>query len=94
MSKLAARVHDENALADILSAASVIVIVFGVESEENLQRVGSYWMPLIQSILGPDDQRPVLIVANKSDDASRSDYVSKMVHLMNEYVNFTSSSLF
>ncbi|KAI6242687.1 Mitochondrial Rho GTPase [Aphelenchoides fujianensis] len=70
------RVHDEAALQQMIQTATVIVVVFSIEKEDNLERVRTHWMPLIHESLG-EEQRPVLIVANKSDD-SKSDHIGKM----------------
>ncbi|KAI6196890.1 Mitochondrial Rho GTPase [Aphelenchoides besseyi] len=82
------REHEEKVLEEMIRSATVFVIVFSVEKEENLERIRTYWMPLIHRILN-DEQRPVLIVANKTDLSSKtddkSDYISKMVPLMNEF---------
>ncbi|KAI6172131.1 Mitochondrial Rho GTPase [Aphelenchoides besseyi] len=82
------REHKEKVLEEMIRSATVFVIVFSVEKEENLERIRTYWMPLIHRILN-DEQRPVLIVANKTDLPSKSDdksdYISKMVPLMNEF---------
>lgn len=47
--------------------------------------MSTYWIRLIHDICGPDECKPVLVVANKSDSLGRSDYIQKMVPLMNQY---------
>lgn len=44
-------------------------------------------MTVIADACGPDEIKPVLLVANKSDNLSKSDYISKMVPLMNNFGN-------
>jgi Ras family protein T1 len=66
----------------MVKMASVIVVVFGVDEAQNLDRISSYWMPLIHEASGGDERKPVLVVANKSDN-NKSDYINKMVNLMN-----------
>ncbi|KAI6184056.1 Mitochondrial Rho GTPase [Aphelenchoides bicaudatus] len=81
------RVHDNKTLNNMIKNASVIVVVFSVDKEQNLDRISSHWMPLIFDACGPDEIKPVLLVANKSDNLSKSDYISKMVPLMNNFGN-------
>jgi Ras family protein T1 len=78
-------VHSEKQLKEMIKSASVIVVVFGVDREENLDRISEYWIRLIQEVCGPDETKPILVVANKSDNLNKSDYIQKMVPLMNQF---------
>ncbi|CAD5211048.1 unnamed protein product [Bursaphelenchus okinawaensis] len=79
------RAHNEEALKRMISDASVICIVFSVEKPENLDRVKQHWMKLIHDVLGPDERKPILVVANKSDKPDQSENIDKMVPIMNEF---------
>lgn len=56
---------DEN-LNEQIKKASVICIVYSVDEDETIDRISSYWMPLIRQN-HPDHPCPVVLVGNKID---------------------------
>jgi len=67
-----------------LHAASVICIVYSVESDESIDRLTSVWLSLIRDVLGEDHKKPVVLVGNKTDlvDYSSLDVI---LTIMNSY---------
>lgn len=43
-------------------------------------------MKLIQSTLGSDHERPIILVGNKSDKSDSSDNMDKVLPIMNEFI--------
>lgn len=58
--------QNEEQLNEQIKRASVICVVYAVDDEESLDRVSSYWMPLIRQS-HPDVHCPVVLVGNKID---------------------------
>lgn len=61
-----AQEQTEEQLSEQIKRASVICVVYAVDDEETLERVSSYWMPLIRQN-HPDVHCPVVLVGNKID---------------------------
>lgn len=61
-----AQEQTEEQLNEQIKRASVICVVYAVDEEETLERVSSYWMPLIRQN-HPDVHCPVVLVGNKID---------------------------
>lgn len=47
--------------------------------------MSNYWIRIIHDVCGPDESKPILVVANKSDNLNKSDHIQRMVPLMNEF---------
>ncbi|CAG9862173.1 unnamed protein product [Phyllotreta striolata] len=56
----------ETELDEQIRKASVVCIVYSVDDEESIERISSYWMPLIRRN-HPDSTCPVVLVGNKID---------------------------
>jgi Ras family protein T1 len=63
---------------------SVICIVYSAEDDESIDRITSYWLPLIRDHLGEDHGKPVVLVGNKIDLIEYSSLDSILL-VMNEY---------
>lgn len=61
-----AQEQTEEQLNEQIKRASVICVVYAVDDDETLDRVSSYWMPLIRQN-HPDIHCPVVLVGNKID---------------------------
>lgn len=53
-------------LNDQIKRASVICIVYAVDDDDSIERISTYWMPLIRQN-HPDNPCPVILVGNKID---------------------------
>lgn len=77
--------QSEDMLVDEIIKANVVCVVYDVTSEDSLERITSYWLPLIRQACEEDSPaKPVIIVGNKSDlfDGSTMDTV---LPIMNDY---------
>lgn len=76
--------QSEDMLIDEIVKANVVCVVYDVTSEGSLERITSYWLPLIRQTGEEDSSKPVIIVGNKSDlmDGSTMDTV---LPIMNDY---------
>ncbi|XP_021951301.1 mitochondrial Rho GTPase 1 isoform X2 [Folsomia candida] len=74
----------ETELGEELLRAHVICVVYDVNNEETIDRISTYWLPIIRSTLGEDHKVPVILVGNKIDLV---DYTTMemVVPLMNEF---------
>ncbi|KAF2353784.1 Small GTPase superfamily [Trinorchestia longiramus] len=61
------REQNDEDLRQELEAADVVCVVYSVEEEETLDRITSYWLPLLRTTLGLDHSTPVILVGNKVD---------------------------
>ncbi|XP_073245845.1 mitochondrial Rho GTPase 1-A-like isoform X1 [Porites lutea] len=77
--------QSEDMLVEEIIKANVVCVVYDVTSEDSLERITSYWLPLIRQACEEDSTaKPVIIVGNKSDlfDGSTMDTV---LPIMNDY---------
>lgn len=58
--------QSEPDLNDQIRKASVVCIVYAVDDDDSIERISSFWMPLIRQN-HPDTQCPVVLVGNKID---------------------------
>ncbi|EDO38534.1 predicted protein [Nematostella vectensis] len=75
----------DDILADEIVKANVVCIVYDVTDEETIERITTFWLPLIRSVTEDEEHiKPVVIVGNKSDlsDTSTMDIV---LPIMNDY---------
>lgn len=60
--------NDENDLLRIeIQKSHVICIVYSVDNEYTLDRITSYWLPLIRESNAADSKKPIVLVGNKVD---------------------------
>ena len=71
-------------LVDEISKASVICIVYSVEDDDTIDRITSYWLPLVRDTLGEDHKTSVVLVGNKSDLVEYSS-LDCILPIMNSY---------
>ncbi|VDN55929.1 unnamed protein product [Dracunculus medinensis] len=58
--------------------ANVICIVYSVQDQSTIEKVTSYWLPLVKRILNTEKTIcPVILVGNKSDETSSSKHMEK-----------------
>ena len=77
----------EQSLDDLmneLEKCSVVCVVYSVEDDESIDRITSYWLPLIRDHLGEDHGKPIVLVGNKSDLIDYSSLDSILL-VMSEY---------
>lgn len=56
----------EDNLVEEIQRASVICVVYAVDDDDSMDRVATYWLPLIREY-SPDSRSPVVLVGNKMD---------------------------
>ncbi|XP_067044575.1 mitochondrial Rho GTPase 1-A-like isoform X2 [Acropora muricata] len=77
--------QSEDMLVDEIIKANVVCVVFDVMVEETLERITSYWLPLIRQAAEEDDTaKPVIIVGNKSD-LSDGSVIDTILPIMNDF---------
>lgn len=77
--------QSEDMLMDEIVKANVVCVVYDVTAEDSLQRITSYWLPLIRQACEEDSTaKPVIIVGNKSDLAEGST-MDTVLPIMNDY---------
>ncbi|XP_078355374.1 mitochondrial Rho GTPase 2-like, partial [Oculina patagonica] len=59
--------QSEDMLIDEIVKANVVCVVYDVTAEESLERITSFWLPLIRQAGEEETLKPVIIVGNKSD---------------------------
>ncbi|XP_054155369.1 mitochondrial Rho GTPase 1-like [Oppia nitens] len=74
--------HD--VLVEEIRKANVICVVYAVDDDETIDKITSYWLPLIRDELGEEHSTPVVLVGNKADlvDYSSLDVV---LPVMNQF---------
>ncbi|XP_061882918.1 mitochondrial Rho GTPase 1-A-like isoform X6 [Entelurus aequoreus] len=74
---------DEQLLQEI-SKANVICIVYAVNNKTSIEKVTSYWIPLITDNTDKDSRVPLILVGNKSDLVEHSS-METILPIMNQY---------
>lgn len=79
-----AKEQDDVMLEEEVAKASVICIVYSVMDEDSIQRLTTYWLPLLRNLLGEEHRTPVILVGNKVDLA---DYpmLESILPIMNDF---------
>ncbi|KAI1299961.1 Mitochondrial Rho GTPase 1 [Halotydeus destructor] len=67
-----------------ISKASVICVVYSVEDDDTIDRITTYWLPVIRDQLGEDHKTPVVLVGNKTDLVEYSS-LDLILPVMNQY---------
>lgn len=67
-----------------LDKCSVVCIVYSVDDDDSMDRITSFWLPLIRDTLGEDHGKPVVLVGNKTDLIEYSS-LDSILMIMNEY---------
>lgn len=47
--------------------AHVICVVYAVNDDDTIDRISSYWLPIIRQTLGESHKVPIILVGNKID---------------------------
>lgn len=76
----------EEELVEELHKANVVCIVYSVEDDDTIDRITTYWLPLLRNHLGEDHKTPVVLVGNKSDvvDYSSLDVILPVMNMYSE----------
>uniref|UniRef100_A0A915J7S8 Mitochondrial Rho GTPase 1 n=1 Tax=Romanomermis culicivorax TaxID=13658 RepID=A0A915J7S8_ROMCU len=79
--------QDEKELFDEIRQADVICVVYAIDDQYTIDRISSYWIPIIHDTLGLDHNKPVILVGNKCDapDGSYSTSMDQILPIMNLY---------
>ncbi|MFH4983042.1 hypothetical protein AB6A40_009751 [Gnathostoma spinigerum] len=81
-----AKEQTEDDLCNEITAANVICVVYSVDNQESIDKVTSYWLPLIKEVNTKfTSLRPVILVGNKSDQPGSSKQMEKVLPIMNEF---------
>jgi Ras family protein T1 len=76
--------QDEQQLIDEVTKAHVICIVYSVEDEGTIDKITSYWIPLIHQATSQENRKPIVLVGNKSDILETSS-MEAIMPIMNSY---------
>ncbi|CAG5937776.1 unnamed protein product [Menidia menidia] len=74
---------DEQLFQEI-AKANVICIVYSVNNKKSIEKVTSYWIPLITENTDKDSRVPLILVGNKSDLVDHSS-METILPIMNQY---------
>lgn len=79
-----AREQEDSVLEEEIAKASVICVVYSVVDEDSIQRLTTYWLPLVRNSLGDEHRTPIILVGNKVDLA---DYptLESILPIMNDF---------
>jgi len=59
--------QSEHDLFQEIEKANVICIVYAVDDDMSIEKITTYWLPVIQQTLGSGHRTPVILVGNKVD---------------------------
>lgn len=77
--------QSEDMLVDEIIKANVVCVVFDVTVDQSLERITSYWLPLVRQAAEEDGAaKPVIIVGNKSD-LSDGSTIDTILPIMNDF---------
>lgn len=79
-----AQVQDDKELIDELKKASVICVVYSIDNDISIDKISSYWLPIINQTLGDNHNIPVILVGNKTDLIDYSP-LDNVLPLMNQF---------
>lgn len=79
-----AQEQDENSLVEEIVKCHVVCVVYSVEDEHTIQKIKTYWLPLLRKVFPEDHRRPVILVGNKSDMLEVS-CMETILPIMNEF---------
>ena len=79
-----AQEQDENSLLDEIIKCHVVCVVYSVEDEHTIEKIKTYWLPLLRRVFHEDNRRPVILVGNKSDMLEVS-CMETILPIMNEF---------
>jgi len=75
----------EDELREELEHADVVCVVYGCDNDESIDRITTYWLPIVFEVCG-NDQKPVVLVGNKSDlMEEEGEKLDKLLAIMDEY---------
>ena len=74
---------DENLFQEIRKS-NVICIVYAVDDDDSIEKISSYWLPLIRDQLGEDHTIPIVLVGNKVDLVEYSS-LELILPIMNQF---------
>lgn len=77
--------QSEDELRDELEHADVICVVYGCDSDESIERITTFWLPIVFEVCG-NNQKPVVLVGNKSDlMEEEGEKTDRLLAIMGEY---------
>ncbi|VDD96185.1 unnamed protein product [Enterobius vermicularis] len=66
--------------------ANVICVVYAVDDQSSIDKVTTYWLPLVQKLTSNNPTFcPVILVGNKADEPSSSNQLEKVLPIMNDF---------
>jgi len=72
-------------LREELEQADVVCVVYGCDNDESIDRITTFWLPIVFDVCG-NDQKPVVLVGNKSDlMEEEGEKLNKLLAIMDEY---------
>lgn len=74
--------QDEHRLIEEINKANVICVVYSVEDFASVEKVDTYWLPLVRQVVPDEYRKPVILVGNKSDvlESSSMDVVMPIMN--------------
>jgi len=62
-----AQEQSETELTEEILKAHVICIVYAVNDDDTIDRISTYWLPIIRQTLGESHKVPIILIGNKID---------------------------
>jgi len=77
--------QSEDELRDELEHADVVCVVYGCDNDESIERITTYWLPIVFDVCG-NNHKPVVLVGNKSDLLEEEgEKLNQLLAIMDEY---------
>jgi len=77
--------QSEEELRDELEQADVVCVVYGCDNDESIERITTYWLPIVFDVCG-NNHKPVVLVGNKSDMLEEEgEKLNQLLAIMDEY---------
>uniref|UniRef100_A0A158R4B8 Mitochondrial Rho GTPase n=1 Tax=Syphacia muris TaxID=451379 RepID=A0A158R4B8_9BILA len=79
--------QNNDELTQEIMDANVICVVYSVDDQTSIDKVTSYWLPLVQKMKSAANAAfcPVILVGNKADEPSSSSQLQKVLPIMNDF---------
>jgi len=75
----------EEELRDELDQADVVCVVYGCDNDESIERITTFWLPIVFDVCG-SRQKPIVLVGNKSDlMEEEGEKLGQLLAIMDEY---------
>ncbi|RWS28639.1 Mitochondrial Rho GTPase 1-like protein, partial [Leptotrombidium deliense] len=79
-----AQEQEHNSLIQEIHKANVICVVYAVDDDDTIDKITTFWLPLIREQLGEEHNKPIVLVGNKIDLVEYSS-LELILPIMNQF---------